>query len=69
MKNRRNHIMKNQYYDETIGSYVSSQQEADSILESWIVSNMTTEEKTRYYDEKKLAEAWNKKYNLNLGGK
>ena len=61
--------MKNQYYDETIGSYVSSQQEADSILESWIVSNMTTEEKTRYYDEKKLAEAWNKKYNLNLGGK
>ena len=61
--------MKNQYYDETIGSYVSSQQEADSILESWIVSNMTTEEKTRYYDEKKLAEAWNKKYNFNLGGK
>ena len=59
----------NKYYDETIGSYVSSQEEADAILESWIVSNMTTEEKTRYYDEKKLAEAWNKKYNFNLGGK
>lgn len=61
--------MENKYYDETIGTYVSNQQEADAILEGYIVNQMTTEERTRYYDEKKLAEAWNKKYNFNLGGK
>ena len=61
MTNKENHIMK-KYYDETIGGYVSSQDESDAILESYIVSQMTKQERLDYETEKKLAKAWRDKY-------
>ena len=57
----------NKYYDETIGSYVSNQEEADAIMESWIVSQMTQDEKIDYEVSKQLEIAF--KNNYNLGGK
>lgn len=55
------------YYDETIGGYVSSQKEADAIMEKYILSTMTQEEKIDYEVSKQLEIAFKKNYNL--GGK
>ena len=52
----------NKYYDETIGGYVSNQEEADKIMEDYIVSTMTKQEKIDYETSKKLREVWGDKY-------